>query len=66
MGQVGRASKGQWEEAEGGEERRQVMPVYRRGRTWWYSFIYAGKRVQESAKTTRKNASRGSGTSTTA
>ena len=30
------------------------MAVYRRGRTWWYSFIYARKRVQESAKTTRK------------
>jgi integrase len=30
------------------------MAVYRRGKSWWYSFIYAGKRVQESAKTSRK------------
>jgi len=30
------------------------MAVYKRGDVWWYSFIYAGKRVQESAKTSRK------------
>lgn len=30
------------------------MAVYKRGGVWWYSFIYAGKRVQESAKTSRK------------
>ena len=30
------------------------MAVYKRGGIWWYSFIYAGKRVQESAKTSRK------------
>ena len=30
------------------------MAVYKRGGTWWYSFIYAGKRIQESAKTSRK------------
>ncbi len=30
------------------------MAVYKRGRTWWYEFIFAGKRVRESAKTSRK------------
>lgn len=30
------------------------MAVYKRGGTWWYSFIFAGKRIQESAKTSRK------------
>ncbi len=30
------------------------MAVYKRGGVWWYSFIYVGKRVQESAKTSRK------------
>ena len=30
------------------------MSVYRRGGTWWVEFTFAGKRVRESAKTTRK------------
>jgi hypothetical protein len=30
------------------------MTLYKRGNTWWYEFIYAGKRVRESAKTSRK------------
>jgi hypothetical protein len=30
------------------------MAVYKRGDTWWYEFIFAGKRVRESAKTGRK------------
>jgi integrase len=30
------------------------MAVYKRGTTWWYQFIYAGRRIQESAKTTSK------------
>jgi integrase len=30
------------------------MAVYKRGGTWWYEFIFAGKRVRESAKTSRK------------
>jgi integrase len=30
------------------------MALYKRGGVWWYSFIFAGKRVQESAKTSRK------------
>jgi len=30
------------------------MAVYRRGGQWWHSFIFAGKRVQESARTSRK------------
>ncbi len=30
------------------------MAVYKRGGVWWYSFIFAGKRIQETAKTTRK------------
>jgi integrase len=35
------------------------MAVYKRGGVWWYSFIYAGKRVQESAKTSRKTLAAG-------
>ena len=31
------------------------MGVYKRGDTWWYEFVYAGKRIRETAKTTRKN-----------
>lgn len=27
------------------------MAVYRRGDVYWYEFIFAGKRVRESAKT---------------
>jgi integrase len=30
------------------------MAVYKRGRIWWYEFIYAGRRVVASAKTTSK------------
>lgn len=30
------------------------MSVYKRGDTWWYSFIFAGQRIQESAKTQSK------------
>ena len=30
------------------------MAVSKRGRIWWYEFIFAGKRVRESAKTTSK------------
>ena len=30
------------------------MALYKRGKTWWYEFVYAGKRIQESAKTSRK------------
>ncbi len=30
------------------------MAVYRRGETYWYSFIFAGRRIQESAKTHSK------------
>jgi len=30
------------------------MAVYRRGRIWWYSFLFCGRRIQESARTTRK------------
>jgi integrase len=30
------------------------MAIYKRGGVWWYSFVFAGKRVQESAKTSRK------------
>jgi len=30
------------------------MAVYKRGETWWYEFIFAGKRLRESAKTGRK------------
>jgi len=30
------------------------MALYKRGNTWWYEFTYAGKRIRQSAKTTRK------------
>ena len=30
------------------------MALYKRGGVWWYSFVYAGKRVQESSRTARK------------
>jgi integrase len=30
------------------------VAVYKRKNTWWYKFIFAGKLVRESAKTTRK------------
>jgi len=30
------------------------MSVYRRGNVWWYEFTFAGRRIRESAKTTRK------------
>ncbi len=30
------------------------MALYKRGSQWWYEFIFAGRRIRESAKTTRK------------
>lgn len=30
------------------------MGLRKRGRIWWYEFVFAGRRIQESAKTTRK------------
>ena len=30
------------------------MSVYRRGKTWWYSFVFCGQYIQESAKTKSK------------
>jgi integrase len=30
------------------------MALYKRGDIWWYSFSFAGKRIQESAKTSRR------------
>jgi integrase len=30
------------------------MAVYKRGGQWWFSFVYAGKRIQQSAKTSKK------------
>jgi integrase len=34
------------------------MAVYKRGGVYWFSFVYAGKRVQKSAKTTSKTVAR--------
>jgi hypothetical protein len=34
------------------------MAVYRRGQTYWYEFVFAGKRIRESAKTTRRTIAR--------
>ena len=36
------------------EEGEIEMAVYKRGEVWWYSFVFAGKKIQESAKTSRK------------
>ncbi len=30
------------------------MAVFKRGKIWWYEFIFAGRRVRESAKSMRK------------
>jgi len=30
------------------------MALFKRGNTWWYEFIFAGRRIRESAKTSRK------------
>jgi len=30
------------------------MALYKRGNAWWYSFLFAGRRIQESAKTHSK------------
>jgi hypothetical protein len=30
------------------------VSVYRRGKTWWYSFIFCEQHIQESAKTQSK------------
>src|SRR5437879_1427248 len=30
------------------------MAVYKRGNVWWYSFIFASRRIQEPAKTASK------------
>jgi len=30
------------------------VALYQRGGVWWYEFIFAGKRVRESANTRRK------------
>jgi hypothetical protein len=30
------------------------MSVFKRGRIWWYEFSFAGKRIQESSKSTSK------------
>src|ERR1035441_4106220 len=30
------------------------MSVYKRGKTWWYEFVYGGQRIRDSAKTSKK------------
>lgn len=30
------------------------MALFKRGEVWWYEFIFAGRRIRESAKTSRK------------
>lgn len=32
----------------------ETMAVFRRGTTWWFEFTFCGKRIRESAKTSRK------------
>ena len=34
------------------------MALYKRGKTYWYQFVYAGERIQESARTRNKEAAR--------
>jgi hypothetical protein len=36
------------------------MAVFRRGKIWWYEFIFAGRRVRESAKTSSKTVAKDS------
>jgi hypothetical protein len=60
------AAEGQYEKDERNEERRQVMAIYRpkyrdpntgglvRSSILWYEFNFAGRRVRESSKSTRK------------
>jgi integrase len=33
---------------------RKSMALFKRGKTWWYEFLFARRRVRESAKTTSK------------
>src|SRR5689334_3426262 len=51
VGQTWRSAEGQREKT---TERREVMAVYKRGGVYWFNFIYPGKRIQKSAKTTSK------------
>lgn len=30
------------------------MAIYKRGGVYWYEFVYAGQRIRESAKTSKK------------
>ena len=30
------------------------MAVYKRGGVWWYHFVFSGRHIQESTKSTRK------------
>ena len=34
------------------------MSVFKRGKFWWYEFWFAGRRIQESAKTVSKTVAR--------
>ncbi len=34
------------------------MAIYQRGEVWWYEFMFAGRRIRESAKTSRKTIAR--------
>jgi len=54
VGEVGRASQGEQEQA----ERREVMALYKRGDVYWYEFRFNGQRIQQSAQTRNKEAAR--------
>lgn len=56
------ASEGQREKAS--QERRQVMAVFKRNEIYWYEFIFAGKRIRESAKTGSKTVAKEAGSRT--
>ena len=34
------------------------MPTYKRGKTWWFKFQFAGQLIRESAKTTSRTVAR--------
>jgi len=34
------------------------MAIYKRGETWWYSFVFEGRRIQRSTKVSNKNDAR--------
>jgi integrase len=51
--QTGRPAQGQIR-----EESEYVMAIYKRGNTYWYEFQFNGRRIQQSAQTSNRDAAR--------